>query len=342
VVTRARCGAGRLHGGSSGVGVDWYLDGEQPAAVTALRQEIEAYLSRHAGPGSDVDAATLVVSELLGNAVRHVEGPAWVSLTWTEERPVLRVADLGPGFSLPSRRARGGTALLDDPLTESGRGLLIVGALVEDLAVAAREHGGSLVTATLPVHRMPEPDLDPPRRRTGALPLPEEAQEAGFGREPFLRALVVQLAQAVEQQEGPTPAARAVAQVGTDVGGRMEEEYRAAAGVLDRLSPEQIAHAYVRLKDAIGGGFYVLEATERRIVLGNTRCPFGDVVRRAPSLCRMTSSVFGGIAARNAQSHATVLLEERIAVGDPGCRVVVELDPEGPIPDAAHRYAAPE
>jgi len=56
----------------------------------------------------------------------------------------------------------------------------------------------------------------------------------------------------------------------------------------------------------------------------------------------MTSSVFGGVAARNHPGGASVLLEERIAVGDPGCRVVVYL---GDAPAAAgpvtHRYAAP-
>lgn len=321
--------------------MDWYLDAEQPAAVTVLRQEIAAYLSRHAAAGSDTDAAELVVSELLGNAVRHVDGPAWVSLTWSGPKPVLRIADLGPGFELrhtAADRPSGSVPVL----AESGRGLLIVSALVDDLDVARRRHGGSIVSATLPVVRAPEPDLDPPRRRTGVLPLPEEATPGmGFGKEPFLRALVVQLAEAVEQQQGPTAAARSVAEVGTAVGGRMEEEYRSAAAIVGRLAPEQIADCYVRLKHAIDGGFYVIEATPQRIVLGNTRCPFGEVVQRAPSLCRMTSSVFGGIAARNTESGATVLLEERIALGDPGCRVVVELDPDGPVPEAAHRYATP-
>jgi hypothetical protein len=116
----------------------------------------------------------------------------------------------------------------------------------------------------------------------------------------------------------------AVAQVGADVGGRMEGEYRRARDVAGQLSVEQIADLYVRLKAAIDGDFYVVEATPERIVLGNRRCPFGEVVKRAPGLCRMTSSVFGGIASRNT-GGASVVLEERIAVGDPECRVVVWL-----------------
>jgi len=93
------------------------------------------------------------------------------------------------------------------------------------------------------------------------------------------------------------------------------------------MAPDQLAACFVRLKHAIDGDFYVIEADEQRIVLGNRRCPFGEVVQRAPALCRMTSSVFGGIAARNSEQGAAVLLEERIAVGDPECKVVVYLQP---------------
>jgi DNA-binding NarL/FixJ family response regulator len=121
----------------------------------------------------------------------------------------------------------------------------------------------------------------------------------------------------------------------------MEEAYRAARGVTGRLTHDQIADLYVRLKAAIGGDFYVVSADPEKIVLGNRRCPFGAAVRHEPALCRMTSSVFGGIAARNSQRSA-VVLEERIALGDPECRVVVWLGAHDiPDPDRAHRYAGP-
>jgi hypothetical protein len=61
---------------------------------------------------------------------------------------------------------------------------------------------------------------------------------------------------------------------------------------------------------------------------------------RSPGLCRMTSSVFGGIAARNA-AGTSVLLEERIAVGDPECRVIVRLgDGAHEATPASHDYRA--
>ncbi len=214
---------------------------------------------------------------------------------------------------------------MDSP---GGRGLVIAGRLASGLAVAAGRSGGTTVSAQLPVDRPEAEQLDPPRRSTGALPGIDEARpQGGFGKEAFLRALVVQLAQATEADLGPQVVERLIAQVGTDIGGQMEEEYRAATGVVGRLSPEQIADCLIRLKHAIDGDFYLIEDTPERIVLGADSCPFGEVVRRAPGLCRMTSSVFGGIAARNVEDGASVVLEERIAMGDPGCRVTVHLGP---------------
>ncbi|MBB4664197.1 methanogen output domain 1-containing protein [Conexibacter arvalis] len=299
--------------------MDWYLDGSTPEAVTDLRHEIVGYLRRHADPGSDLPGAELAVSELLSNVVQHAPGPAWAQIDWSGERAVLAVHDLGRGFDP--------VAELPEDLLQpgGGRGLFVASNVSGWMTVAAKRAGGSRVTVELPVARVPERDLDPPRQRAGALPSPGQAEADGsFGKEAFLLALVVQLAAAVERNEGPDAAEAAVAQVGADVGGRIEEEYRRARGIVGELPPTQIADLYVRLKAAIDGDFYVVDVDEDRIVLGNRACPFGDVVRRAPGLCRMTSSVFGGIAARNT-GGATVVLEERIALGDPECRVVVWL-----------------
>jgi len=315
--------------------MDLLFDATDPTAVGHLRRELLAYLRRHAAPDADLAGAELALSELLSNAARHAPGPAWVHVDWTASRPRVEVHDLGPGFELR-------TALPEDPFAAGGRGLFLVAQVADELTAAAKRAGGTKVSATLRVERPVERSHDPPRARRDALPTPEEAAPDGtFGRESFLRALVVQLAQAVERDQGPDAAEAAVAQVGADVGGRMEDEYRRARGIVDTLTPAQIADLYVRLKAAIGAQFYVIEADEERIVLGNRACPFGEVVRRAPGLCRMTSSVFGGIAARNA-GGASVVLEERIALGDPQCRVVVRLGGERRGQwDAAHDYAAP-
>lgn len=322
--------------------MDWFFDGEDPEAVSALRREITDYLRRHATDDAQLDEAELVVSELLGNTARHAAGPVWAALGWPGDAPVLTVRDLGPGFD---------PRLLDhaedrpmSPFAESGRGLFLISHLAPAFDAVARDFGGMEVSVTLPVGRRPEKSFDRPRRTTAALPALDEARpQGGFGKESFLRALVVQLAQTLEFEHGPDAAEAAVAQVGSDVGGQMEAEFRQAEYLVGRMSPAQMGYCYTRLKHAIDGGFYVIDADEERIVLGNTRCPFGEAVKQAPSLCRMTSSVFGGIAARNNDGPVTVVLEERIAVGDPGCRVVVHLAPDADAPETfGHRYAPPE
>lgn len=310
--------------------MDWFVDASDAGAASDLRRSIADYLRRHAARDSDLEGAELAVGELLANVSRHASGPAWVNIDWGGPAPVLTVYDVGPGFDLD--------VSLPGADAESGRGLFIVSHLTERLEVARRRAGGSAVQTTLPVGRDLEESFDPPRSTDRALPAQSEAADDGsFGKESFLRALVVQLAQHVEHTYGPAAAEQAVAQVGTDVGGRMEEEYRRSRHLVGKLDPEQVADLYVRLKHAIDGDFYVIEATESVIRLGNRRCPFGDAVRRAPQLCRMTSSVFGGIAARNGDGTALVQLEERIAVGDPGCVVTVWLDP-GRAPAGAHGH----
>lgn len=206
---------------------------------------------------------------------------------------------------------------------------MIATHIAQQLGVRSREAGGAVVSAVLPVSRPPSQNIDPPRSLLPSLPADEEMTTDGtYRRESFLRALVVQLAQTVELVDGPGTADAMVAQVGTDVGGRMEEAYRSVHGVDGDLDVGQMAELFVDLKRAIGGGFSVVEVHDDRIVLENTACPFGDAVKRAPALCRMTSSVFGGIARRNRGASA-VDLEQRIAVGDHQCRVTVWLTAPG-------------
>jgi predicted ArsR family transcriptional regulator len=82
----------------------------------------------------------------------------------------------------------------------------------------------------------------------------------------------------------------------------------------------------VDLKRRIRGDFYVIEEDEEKIVLGNRACPFAEKVLGRPAMCMMTSNVFGVIAAENL-GYAKVELQETIANGDAGCRVVVHLKP---------------
>ena len=82
----------------------------------------------------------------------------------------------------------------------------------------------------------------------------------------------------------------------------------------------------VDLKRRIQGGFFIVEEDDEKIVLANNACPFAEKVVGRPALCMMTSNVFGVIAAENL-GYAKVAIEQAIARGDAGCRVVVYLKP---------------
>lgn len=95
---------------------------------------------------------------------------------------------------------------------------------------------------------------------------------------------------------------------------------------MENLSREQVAEVLVDLKRRIQGDFYIIEQSDEKIVLGNRACPFEEKVVGRPSMCMMTSNVFGAIAADNV-GYAKVELQETIARGDRQCRVVVYLKP---------------
>lgn len=156
------------------------------------------------------------------------------------------------------------------------------------------------------------------RRR---LPLAEAA--VPLERDGFLRTLLRHLAGTLQDVVGTEEAAGFVAIVGQRMGDEIDAEYRAALGVAS-LDRAQVAEVLVDLKRRIQGDFFVIEENEDRIVFGNRACPFGDKVVGRPSLCMMTSNVFGSIAAENL-GYAKVVIEQAIANGDPGCRVVVHL-----------------
>ena len=149
--------------------------------------------------------------------------------------------------------------------------------------------------------------------------------DIGLDRDLFLRSVIRELAGTLEDVIGIKEASGFVSVVGHSVGTWINDEYRHALKV-QNLSREQVAQVCVDLKRRIQGDFYVIEETPDRIVFGNRACPFGDKVAGRQSMCMMTSNVFGHIAAENL-GYARVELKETIARGDPGCRIVVHLQP---------------
>lgn len=144
-------------------------------------------------------------------------------------------------------------------------------------------------------------------------------------RDIFLRTLLRELAGTLQDVVGLEEAAGFISVVGQNVGDQINASYKAALGI-SQLSREQVAAVLVDLKRRIQGDFYVIEEDDEKIVFGNRACPFAEKVLGRPAMCMMTSNVFGSIAAENL-GYAKVVLEETIAQGHAGCRVVVHLKP---------------
>lgn len=152
-----------------------------------------------------------------------------------------------------------------------------------------------------------------------------ENADVALDRDIFLRSLLRRLAGTLEDLVGIEETSGFVSVVGDEIGHLIDDEYKRALGT-DQLDQDQVASVLVDLKRRIQGDFRVIAQDEERIELDNRACPFGDQVLGRPSLCMMTSNVFGSIAAENL-GYARVELLQTIAQGDPGCHVVVHLQP---------------
>ncbi len=147
----------------------------------------------------------------------------------------------------------------------------------------------------------------------------------GLERDVFLRSLIRELAGTLQDVVGLEEASGFISIVGQRIGDEINESYRSALGA-ERLSRAQVAEVLVDLKRRLQGDFYIIEQDDEKIVFGNRVCPFGEKVVGRPAMCMMTSSVFGVIAAENL-GYSKVVLDETIARGAPGCRVVMYLKP---------------
>lgn len=144
-------------------------------------------------------------------------------------------------------------------------------------------------------------------------------------RDIFLRTLIRELAGTLQDVVGLEEASGFISVVGQNIGKQINHDYKAALEV-SHLTRDQVADVLVDLKKRIQGNFYIIEQTDEKIVLGNSACPFVEQVIGRPAMCMMTSNVFGSIAADNL-GYAKVELQETIAMGASGCRVVVYLKP---------------
>ncbi len=164
--------------------------------------------------------------------------------------------------------------------------------------------------------------------------------EVTLDRDIFFRKLLRDLSGTQEGVVGLEAAEGFISTVGGQVGRWIDSSYREGLGK-SQLDLDEVSAVCVDLKKRIGGDFYLVSADDEKLVFGNRRCPFGEMVVGRTSLCMMTSNVFGRVAADNL-GYARVELDETIAQGHSGCSVVVYLEPdEDASPDAREYYRHP-
>jgi len=145
----------------------------------------------------------------------------------------------------------------------------------------------------------------------------------------FLQTFVIQSAKVAGQVGCPSCESNHsyIEHLGLAASSCFEQTYREQNALDNKLSLDEYSDLILSIKNRIGGNFSRATSEPGVVRVVNTRCPFGDAVKEAPELCRMTSSVFGGIAARNF-GYAKVALNKRLATNDGMCEVCIYTDRE--------------
>jgi anti-sigma regulatory factor (Ser/Thr protein kinase) len=128
----------------------WSFVSDMMADACTVRLAVRRFLEESADLAtSDLDAAELIVGELVANVVRHGAPPFGVCVDWNDEVPMLYISDRGR----PQRQL---LYPAPDHEAERGRGLLLVRALSAGELVVdppGRAHSGTRIAVALPVRR---------------------------------------------------------------------------------------------------------------------------------------------------------------------------------------------
>lgn len=137
----------------------------------------------------------------------------------------------------------------------------------------------------------------------------------------FMLNVISELSYLLQEVIGFHDAEGFISVIGQKIGDDINKAYQNEL-VVEQLTKPQIAEVLCDLKKRIGGGFYIIELDEQKVVLGSNVCPFKESVKGRPSLCMMTSNVFGTITADH-NGYAKVILNQTIAADAPQCTVTV-------------------
>ncbi len=125
--------------------LQWRFDVGDPAVAYAIQRDLIALVRTVGVAGHEaIHACELILSELIGNAVRHAPGALSISISHDDECVWLHLIDDGPGFTFRSELPR-------DLWAESGRGLFLIAALARSVEAQALPGCGSYIRVCLPV-----------------------------------------------------------------------------------------------------------------------------------------------------------------------------------------------
>jgi serine/threonine-protein kinase RsbW len=116
--------------------------------VGVMREVASCILGQLDTPADVVSDVQIAVTEACANAVRHAVGTAEYSVRFgvAEDHCESEIIDVGPGFAPPALDVGDGDGPVDID-SESGRGLVLIRALVDDLEFVS-DGGGSRIRLT--------------------------------------------------------------------------------------------------------------------------------------------------------------------------------------------------
>lgn len=120
----------------------WRFDVGDTAVAYAIQREL--IVSLGVTDEAQLNTCELILSELIGNAVRHAPGPLSLSISIDDGGVCLHAIDEGPGFEFRS-------SLPTDLWAESGRGLFLIAALARSVTAEKLPGCGSYIRVCLPL-----------------------------------------------------------------------------------------------------------------------------------------------------------------------------------------------
>ncbi|HET6963786.1 MAG TPA: ATP-binding protein [Acidimicrobiales bacterium] len=289
--------------------MDWCVDTRVDGASSLVESEIVAHLARHAIEPAVVELTRPEVHKALDATQGQ---PVWVTLDWSRRHCILRIRPV-PGGDL-----------VGEPL---GPGATLAHEEASRLATSARDRTPAgpdpapEAVHELAVARAPEADIDVPPAPPDALPADDPALLVGL------------IGGGIDSGSSlDKAAARAGVTLAGLVAGHGDEE-----GAHAGRGTEAAARRFIEAEERLGADFEMVESEAGRAVIRNRRCPFGPAT--SPSLCRFTSALAGGLAARDA-GRSDVTLLESLASGDRECRLVIDTR-ERLDRTVSHRYTWP-